>query len=540
MNLYSKKQRWKIVLVIVAAVIVGVSLMITGNIVNKIKQDEKGDVKEWSRNVRNNVQTINASDSLLLQNKIANDLLIRNSELLIKSEVADVQEWADAMHELSNEYNDYSFFIKKIQSNDKIPLIVLNHKGEPSEWRNLSFDESVFSSYGDEKVQDSLFKDSLTHLADEWGKTRTPIELDYILNQKFRVYYTNSRAIAQLNEAIAEFEQKSEEYKNRSLALLNEFNTSLEKSIKLFPMVYVDAVSNEVISTNLEDEVKNDPKKLKAAIEEMKSEHEAIPVEIAGEVKGYIYYQNSELVKQLSYYPYIQFGIIGLFLLVSYFLFSTFRKAEQNQVWVGMAKETAHQLGTPISSLMAWTELLKSQGVDESVIVEINKDLNRLETVTDRFSKIGSGGELSSQSVGPVVERVYTYLEKRVSKKMTITRDCDNGIVADINEPLLEWVIENLSKNGIDAMEGEGSLHAQLSEEGDWVHLDISDTGKGIPGAQFKTVFEPGFTTKQRGWGLGLSLVKRIVEEYHHGKVFVLKSELNKGTTFRVSLKRSK
>jgi signal transduction histidine kinase len=226
--------------------------------------------------------------------------------------------------------------------------------------------------------------------------------------------------------------------------------------------------------------------------------------------------------------------------LVSYFLFSTFRKAEQNQVWVGMAKETAHQLGTPISSLMAWTELLKSQGVEDSVIVEINKDLNRLETVTDRFSKIGSGGELTSRSVGPVVENVYSYLEKRVSKKLVITHDCSSSIVADINEPLLEWVIENLSKNGIDAMGGEGALHAQLSEDDNFVHLDISDTGKGINNTHFKTVFEPGFTTKQRGWGLGLSLVKRIVEEYHHGKVFVLKSELGKGTTFRVSLKRSK
>ncbi len=540
MNLYSKKQRWKIVLVIVAAIIVGVSLMITGNIVNKIKKAEKGKVEQWAGNVRSNIQQVNASDSLLHQNKTANELLILQSEHLIKNEVSDVQEWADAMHELSNEYNDYSFFIKKIQSNDKIPLIVMNHRGEPTEWRNLSFDESVFSHKGGEEVQDSLFRDSLTHLAAKWGETRTPIELDYILNQKFKVFYTNSRMIAQLKQEIEDFERKSEAYKKRSLALLQEFNDSLEKSIKLFPMVYVDAVTNEVISTNLDEDIRNDEAKLKSAIEEMKSENEAIPVVIAGETKGYIYYQNSELVKQLSYYPYIQFGIIGLFLLVSYFLFSTFRKAEQNQVWVGMAKETAHQLGTPISSLMAWTELLKSQGVDESVIVEIDKDLNRLETVTDRFSKIGSGGELSSKSVGPVVERVYTYLEKRVSKKMTITHDCDPSFVAEINEPLLEWVIENLSKNGIDAMEGEGSLDARLSEEGDWIHLDITDTGKGIPSAQFKTVFEPGFTTKQRGWGLGLSLVKRIVEEYHHGKVFVLRSELNKGTTFRVSLKRSK
>src|SRR5690606_17085756 len=228
-------------------------------------------------------------------------------------------------------------------------------------------------------------------------------------------------------------------------------------------MVFVDAKSGEVISSNLDDKVLSDKKKLKKVIGDMKSENEQIPVEIQGEIKGYIYYQNSDLVKQLSYYPYIQFGIIGLFLLVSYFLFSTFRKAEQNQVWVGMAKETAHQLGTPISSLIAWTEILRDKNIDPETILEINKDIERLETVTQRFSKIGAGGELKPDAVYPVVKRVFDYLGKRVSKRTTLSIEGDKAAVAMINVPLFEWVIENLSKNSVDAMGGEGSLVCEIS-----------------------------------------------------------------------------
>lgn len=530
MNLYSKKQRWKIVLVFIAALIVGTSLWITGNIVNKIKEAEKRKVEQWASYIRSNIEQVNIQDSLLLQQRVANNLLV-------ESEKSDVKEWVDAMHELSHDYEDYSFFIQKIKSNNKIPLIMLNHEGEISEFRNLPFDrfkliDTIANPNWDDKALKERFKDTLKVVAMRWAETNPPIELDYILNQKFRVYYSQS------NDLKA-FQDKSNTYREKSKALFDGFNERLEKSIKLFPMAYIDAETGDILSSNLDENVINDPTLLKEKLGEMEEEHALIPVEISGKVKGYIYYQNSELVDQLSYYPYIQFGIIGLFLLVAYFLFSTFRKAEQNQVWVGMAKETAHQLGTPISSLMAWVELLKSQGVDQGSITEINKDLARLETVTDRFSKIGTGGELELADVKPIVEKVYDYLGKRVSKKLEITitgEDCK----AMLNQPLLEWVIENLSKNGIDAMEGDGKLNAHISQEGKEVYIDISDTGKGIPSSKLNAVFEPGYTTKKRGWGLGLSLVKRIVEEYHKGRVSVFKSELDKGTTFRVALKAAK
>jgi signal transduction histidine kinase len=227
-----------------------------------------------------------------------------------------------------------------------------------------------------------------------------------------------------------------------------------------------------------------------------------------------------------------------VFLLSSYLIFSTFRKAEQNQVWVGMAKETAHQLGTPLSSLMAWSALLEAQGVDKNSIEELNKDIDRLNTITDRFSKIGSKPELHEVNMTQTLRDMIDYLDSRVSKKVTINVTADDeSLTAHINKPLFSWVIENIVKNAIDAMDGQGKLTLHLLYENNRACIDITDTGKGIPKHQWKTVFEPGFTTKKRGWGLGLSLVKRIITQYHNGRIYVKWSEAGKGTTFRIELR---
>jgi signal transduction histidine kinase len=225
-----------------------------------------------------------------------------------------------------------------------------------------------------------------------------------------------------------------------------------------------------------------------------------------------------------------------IFILIAYMLFSTFRKAEQNQVWVGMAKETAHQLGTPISSLMAWIELLKSQGVDDSVTLEMQKDIERLETITERFSKIGSGGVLEEKNLNELLPKTLHYMKNRISSKVDFQfKLAHTPIHVKINEPLFEWVIENLVKNAVDAMEGNGTITFETTEQNGKVYIDITDSGKGIPSSKLNTIFEPGYTTKKRGWGLGLSLVKRIIEEYHKGKIFV-KSSSPQGTTFRIVL----
>jgi signal transduction histidine kinase len=226
--------------------------------------------------------------------------------------------------------------------------------------------------------------------------------------------------------------------------------------------------------------------------------------------------------------------------MIAYLLFSYARKSEQNQVWVGMAKETAHQLGTPLSSMVAWMELLKLKGLDEETIREIEKDVQRLETITDRFSKIGSAARLEKTDIVAVVHDTVGYIRSRISAKVNfdIKPGLTKQIFVPLNLHLFEWVIENLCKNAVDAMEGNGNVNIEITEDVDHIHIDIADTGKGIPKSRFKTIFRPGYTSKARGWGLGLTLTKRIVENYHAGKIFVKSSTLNKGTIFRIILKK--
>lgn len=280
----------------------------------------------------------------------------------------------------------------------------------------------------------------------------------------------------------------------------------------------------------------------KQEMAEMASQYKPIVIEIDG-IKQYIYYRNSDLIYQLRYYPYIQLAVIGLFIIMGYLAFNLSRNAEQNRIWVGLAKETAHQLGTPISSLLAWAEYLRSKPeiAEEGIVDEMDKDIQRLQMITARFSSIGSEQKLQLEDVGNVMHDAIRYLRRRLSNKVEMTCQLypeNEEIQALINRPLFEWVIENISKNAVDAMGGAGRLHFDIrsGEEGD-VIIDISDTGKGMTKAQYKKVFEPGFTTKKRGWGLGLTLARRIIEQYHRGKIFVKYSEPGKGTVFRIILR---
>ena len=248
-------------------------------------------------------------------------------------------------------------------------------------------------------------------------------------------------------------------------------------------------------------------------------------------------YDESTLLKRLSQYPYWQLGIVMIFVVVAIFALLSSKKAEQNKVWVGLSKETAHQLGTPISSLMAWIEILKENHPEDEMIPEINKDVKRLELIAERFSKIGSLPEPKESSMNKVLEHVVDYMHKRTSNKVDmICHVPDHEVIIKMNASLFEWVIENLCKNAVDAMEGNGQIIITLTEEGKHIAIEVADTGKGIRKKDIKNVFTPGFTTKQRGWGLGLSLAKRIVEEYHKGKIYVKSSEIGKGTTFRIEL----
>ncbi|MEQ9231105.1 MAG: HAMP domain-containing sensor histidine kinase, partial [Cyclobacteriaceae bacterium] len=284
-------------------------------------------------------------------------------------------------------------------------------------------------------------------------------------------------------------------------------------------------------------------KYLEQVIEEMRSQHE--PIEITLQVsdavygKKFIFYENSTLLSQLAYYPYVQLSIIAVFVLVIFVLFNYSRVAEQNRVWVGLAKETAHQLGTPLSSLMAWSEYFKSSYPKEKdVMVEFDKDIRSLETITERFSNIGSVPQLKTENITQVIREIVEYLSVRLSTKIALSVESfpNDQIQTKLNKSLFAWVIENLLKNAADAMEGKGSIAIKIMKVNEGVAIDISDTGKGLSKSAARQIFRPGFTTKRRGWGLGLTLAKRIIENYHEGKIYVKHSEPSTGTTFRILL----
>lgn len=294
------------------------------------------------------------------------------------------------------------------------------------------------------------------------------------------------------------------------------------------------------LDTNL---IKADSNYLRKKIRQFKNENDAILVEVkvsGGSFSNKYYYGDSELLKEVRYYPLIQLFIVSLFIIITLITISTRNKSTQNQVWAGMAKETAHQLGTPISSLEGWVEMLKETKTADKIVSEISKDVERLKLVSDRFGKIGSTPQLEATKIVAQVENMVTYIKRRATNKVNfhIDKMGDDEIVALINAPLFDWVIENLLKNALDAMEGHGSIHITIKNESTQVVIDITDTGKGISKKNIPNVFKPGFTTKKRGWGLGLSLSKRIIEQYHRGELFVKHSELGKGTTFRIVLRK--
>jgi two-component sensor histidine kinase len=313
------------------------------------------------------------------------------------------------------------------------------------------------------------------------------------------------------------------------------------KSNNTIPLVLTDGDGNIISLRNFDEEQSQDPEYQKKQFRNLKGQNEPIEIELYGGTKNFIHYDNSDLYYQLKYYPYVSLGIISIFILVAYFAFSFARKAEQDQVWVGLAKETAHQLGTPLSSLIAWIEYLKLKGVDSATLEDMAKDVSRLETITERFSKIGSVPELVSANLAEVLHESVDYMQTRSSKKIAFSLNLDEaeGTQVPMNIPLFAWVIENLCRNAIDAMGSSGAIDIIVIDLGSKVAIDVSDTGKGITRSKFETVFQPGYTSKKRGWGLGLSLTRRIVEQYHSGKIVVKQSEIGKGTTFRITLNKA-
>jgi two-component system, sporulation sensor kinase D len=334
-------------------------------------------------------------------------------------------------------------------------------------------------------------------------------------------------------EAIKELNTESLEELQENIS---ELPLSIISRTKDIPFILVDGDGQIKGSNNLNPKKENDPKYLEEQLEIMKSQNQPIKVEYLGKT-DYIYYKNSDLLDKLTYYPLAFLLILVLFLAVIYLFYSSNKAAETNKLWTGMAKETAHQIGTPLSSLLGWIAILKIEKVDETYIAEIEKDVHRLNTIANRFSKIGSTPELKKENIVDITKQAFDYLESRSSKQISFSfSNTDDEIYTKLNTELFGWVIENLIKNAIDAMLGRGELNLHIENTIKKVKITVSDTGKGMSKKLFKQIFKPGFTTKKRGWGLGLSLSKRIVEDYHNGKIVVKKSELGKGTTFQILL----
>jgi signal transduction histidine kinase len=501
MNIYSRKQRWKLLLFISAVVIIFASLWYTNTLVGKIAREEQRKAKLWADAIQRRASLV----------KYTNELF----ERIRTEERKKVELWAKGTTQLANpdfEMEDMTFILEVIRNNETVPVIWVDENGIPISGRNL----------------DSLREKDTAYLkaqVEEMKKKYAPIEIDILNGQKHYIYYNDSKLFSELKVILDDH--------------IKSFISEVAINSASVPVIYTDSAGAVLAFGNIDSTKMRDTVFVKETLEEMTSENPPLEIQLEKGRTNYIFYKDSFLLTQLQYYPFVQLGVIGLFLVIAYTLFSTSRKAEQNQVWVGMAKETAHQLGTPLSSLIAWLEYLEMKGADPETIKEIRQDVRRLETITERFSKIGSMPVLERRNLVEVLTGAMNYMRTRTSKNVVYSLNTPSTeVYASLNVPLFDWVIENLCRNAVDAMDGKGSITIELQDQTQYVYIDITDSGKGIPKSKFKTVFQPGYTTKKRGWGLGLSLTKRIIENYHAGKIFVKRSEPGAGTTFRIVLKK--
>ncbi len=500
-SIYSRKRYWKLMLFMFAIVIVAFSLWYSNVLVKKIARDERLKIHTWANALQTRARLVNSTQKFFSQ--------------IQEEERNKVELYAEAQQRFAKAgpNEDASFYMKIIMNNTSIPVILTDGKGNITSQVNTVFSSDTIPGMTD-------------YLKKEFSKyPRIAIPLGN--NQFNYIYYQDSKLFTEIQLVMNN--------------LVESFFSEVVNNSASVPVLVTDSARKEVLAFGQIDSLQiHDSAYIHRLIKDMSSANEPIEIDIAGQGKTFIFYKDSYVLTQLRYFPYIQFVIIGIFLLVAYLLFSTARRSEQNQVWAGLAKETAHQLGTPLSSLMAWVDYLESKDLDSETVEEIRKDINRLITITDRFSKIGSNPSLVPENLVSVIYSSVSYLKTRTSQKIaySINVPPEYSIVLPLNLQLFEWVIENLVKNAVDAMTRQGKITINILEEPKVVTIDISDTGKGIPRNMFKTIFNPGYSSKQRGWGLGLSLCKRIINEYHNGRIFVKSSALGKGTTFRIVLKK--
>ncbi len=501
MNYYTRKRRWNWVLFTSAVVIVTGSLWYSNILVNKIARSERNNVRIWAEAIQRKANLVAYTDNFFGE---ISEVERNRAEIL-----------ADAWKNMNSEMNSdvLDIYYKIITGNKSIPVIMTKEN-----------DSIIHARHVDERVNEV---DILTGDLKAEFSVYDPIRIEYLPGEFQILYFKESNIYTELRNVLND---------------LNEsFLSEVVQNAVAVPVIITDSTKLQIIvSGNIEGDNPQDSALLMRTLKQMASENDPIEIILTGKEKRYIFYKSSSLQIQLRIYPYVQFGVIGVFLLIAYLLFSASRRSEQDRVWVGMSKETAHQLGTPLSSMIAWLELLKLKGIEDDALKEIRKDIDRLENITDRFSKIGSPPSLDPINIVDVVYNSTEYIKSRTSKKIDydIQIPGDKPIIVPVNAHLFSWVIENLIKNAIDAMAGQGKVTISLLEEKNSVIIDVSDTGKGIPKSHFKAIFNPGYTSKKRGWGLGLSLSKRIIRDYHRGRIYVRHSYPHRETTFRIILRR--
>lgn len=495
---YNSKKRYKIYIFISAIGISLLFLFLISNLYEKVRADEREKVLLWAQAIQKKSVLVDYTHSLF--------------EKLKKEERNKVDLWYDATQRLlnagENEPN-LDFYVNIIKSNKNIPIVLTDTKDTVVSTINATEDIKLFQPF-DPEIKKEFLK-----------QKRIKVELNgEVLSY---LYYKDSKLFEELQLIMDEY--------------VNEFMTDVVKNTASVPVIITESDLQTVVTYgNVDSTLLATAEQSHETINDFAEYNAPIEIKFSNQPSRYIFYKDSEILQKIKHYPLLVAGIILLFILVAYLAFTSSRKFEQNQVWVGMSKETAHQLGTPISSLMAWIELLKLQDIDSTIIDEINKDVTKLKIVADRFSKIGSEPTLTMENAFLLVSNTVEYMKSRSSSKITYSISGGKDSEVAVNMLLFGWVLENLLKNAIDAMEGKGAISIAIAEADSFISIDLSDTGKGVHRNKFKTVFKPGYTTKKRGWGLGLSLVKRIINEYHNGKIFIKSSEIGKGTTFRILL----
>lgn len=507
MNIYLRKKNWKIGLGIGAFIIIFLSIVYTNYLVREIAQEEKRKIRIWTEAIEKRASLVKRTNLLF--------------EKIKSEERKRVEIWAGAskLLTISEGSADLNFYLEILNGNTTIPVILTDQKKQIISWKNIP----------------GVNTESTAQLSNKERR---------VLNENLQLMIVNKDSIMiplqGINYNIIYFRQSIvfDELKNILDVQLRNFITEVVKNGPSVPVIVTNESRDRIIASgNIDTLALSGKLALSKTLRSMESENTPVVADLGTGERELVFYRDTALLTTLKYFPVVQFGLIALFLYIAYSLFSTSRKAEQHQVWVGMARETAHQLGTPLSSLVAWNELRKISSIPPD-FEEVEKDIKRLETIANRFSKIGSQPELNIQNLSSIVESICNYMRTRISQRIQINTKIDQGILIECNETLVEWVIENLIRNAADSMEKPGIINITLEQQDEYAVLDVADNGKGIPRKDHKNIFRPGFTTKKRGWGLGLTLAKRIVEEYHDGKIFVKESVPGEGTVIRILLSR--